>query len=514
MIKPKRYTSYLYPILVILLITACSYPERNLEIQIYALPLLAGEVRSESVIFQARLTAQDCLYYEDYHNAHKLTSADIEGKKGWGRFLYATDSALNSPERTPWLEASAATDYILKAKVEGLQSNSKYYYQLEFGEDSMKTKTSRVQAFNTFPDAETVSEINFVMFACIHLERFYLGGGFGKSSSQGESAYRKDDKHLGFPGLKTIADMNPDFVISNGDNVYYDHPPEFKATQQAEMRAKWHRLYAMPRMQNLLSQTVSFWLKDDHDHRYDDSDTTYAHEKHGAHPTHKLGVNTFREQVPIVVDKQGSKSETYRTVRVNKLLQLWFLEGRDYRSPNSMPPGPEKTIWGEKQKAWLKETLLESDATFKIIVSPTPMVGPDDMRKGDNHTNPKGFRAEGDAFFQWLLDHNFLEKNLYFICGDRHWKYHSVHPTGFEEFSCGSLIDQNARLGRVPGDENSTDPEGLIKQPYIDQTANGGFLHISTQATSTEKDQAHLVFRFYDENGEELYSDSKSCKEC
>ena len=57
-----------------------------------------------------------------------------------------------------------------------------------------------------------------------------------------------------------------------------------------------------------------------------------------------------------------------------------------------MPDGPTKTIWGAEQLAWLKSSLLESDATFKLLVSPTPMVGPDDLRKTDNHTNIGGFR--------------------------------------------------------------------------------------------------------------------------
>ena len=31
-----------------------------------------------------------------------------------------------------------------------------------------------------------------------------------------------------------------------------------------------------------------------------------------------------------------------------------------------MPDGPDKTMWGVEQRAWLERTLLESDATFKI----------------------------------------------------------------------------------------------------------------------------------------------------
>ena len=58
-------------------------------------------------------------------------------------------------------------------------------------------------------------------------------------------------------------------------------------------------------------------------------------------------------------------------------------EGRDYRSPHMTPQGPSKTLWGFEQLAWLKRTLLESDAVFKILISPTPLVGPDDANQAD-----------------------------------------------------------------------------------------------------------------------------------
>ena len=37
----------------------------------------------------------------------------------------------------------------------------------------------------------------------------------------------------------------------------------------------------------------------------------------------------------------------------------------------------EEGWWGAEQLAWLKKTLLESQATFKVLILPTPMVGPD-----------------------------------------------------------------------------------------------------------------------------------------
>ena len=195
---------------------------------------------------------------------------------------------------------------------------------------------------------------------------------------------------------------------------------------------------------------------------------------------------------------------TYRTYRIGKLLQIWLLEGRDYRSPNSMPDGPQKSIWGDVQKEWLKKTLLASTATFKLVISPTPMVGPDDGYKSDNHTNPKGFKQEGDAFFTWLKANGFLEKHFYFVCGDRHWQYHSMHPSGFEEFFYGALVENNARLRRAPGDPESTDPQALVKQIYTQQEASAGFLNISV-IPGTQDEPHTLSFDFYDEHGNLLY---------
>lgn len=173
-----------------------------------------------------------------------------------------------------------------------------------------------------------------------------------------------------------------------------------------------------------------------------------------------------------------------------------------------MPDGPKKSIWGKTQKNWLKKTLLESDAVFKILVSPTPMVGPDGAKKSDNHTNPNGFRKEGDTFFKWLNDNDFLNKNFYIICGDRHWQYHSVHPSGFEEFSCGALVDQNSRMGVDPGDPNSTDPNGKVIQLYTSGKPSGGFLKVSVKPGEAEHSNS-ISFIYYDEYGIELYQEIK-----
>jgi alkaline phosphatase/alkaline phosphatase D len=327
---------------------------------------------------------------------------------------------------------------------------------------------------------------------------------------------------LGFPSLEVIVDHAPDLFVGTGDNVYYDCPAVDRARTRAAMRARWHKQFATPRFAALFQNIPVYWMKDDHDFRYDDCDPYGPIE-----PSAELGAEVFLEQVP-VVDPQDGEAPPYRTRRVNDLLQIWLLESREYRDANTQAPGPDKTLWGAEQKAWLKRTLLESDATFKIILSPTPLVGPDDAgkevqggvlaplfggraigqegdkRKRDNHTNAYGFKDEADAFFDWLIENGFPDKNLTFICGDRHWQYHSIHPSGFEEFSTGAVIDGSARLGPSPEDADSTDPEGVISQLYRQAEASGGFLEV-TVAPPTEETPAQATFAFYDEDGALLY---------
>ena len=241
---------------------------------------------------------------------------------------------------------------------------------------------------------------------------------------------------------------------------------------------------------------------DDHDYRIDDGDNSgdYA-------PSPKLAKRIMMEQLPYA-KMNDETALTYRTHRISKDLQIWMPEGRIYRSANAMPDGPDKTIWGAEQKAWLKKTLKESDAKFKLLISATPMIGPDDLRKTDNHTNIGGFRHERDEFFAFLKESGIDKKGFYIICGDRHWQYHSIDSSGIEEFSSGSLLDANSRLGRKPGDPKSTDPDGLIKQPYYQTPRSGGFMTVEANPEKGEA-AAKLTITWHDEHGELLHKTEK-----
>jgi len=463
---------------------------------------MAGEVTRTSVILQSRLTAAD-----------SPDGGDVPGKAGIGCFEVSTVSDFTHYLRTPWMDASPENDYIIKYRVTPLTPGTRYFYRLVYGTDEEDVFRGDACTFRTLPEPDVSEEVSLVVVTGMNYSFFHEG-----KANRPETAYRGPDRHLGYPALETILSMKPDFFVGTGDNVYYDHPASTRARTQAELRKKWHEQFVQERYRKLFAAVPTYWEKDDHDYRYNDSDTTNIYDPAKPEdteiPSHELGIATFLEQVP-VVDPEEPEPVTYRTHRISKHLQIWLTEGRDYRSPNSMPDGPDKTLWGKEQKEWLKQTLLESDAVFKLLISPTPMVGPDDAYKSDNHVNQKGFRHEADEFFGWLTTHGFLNNNFYLVCGDRHWQYHSVHPSGFEEFSCGALVDANSRLGRKPGDPESTDPEALIRQIYTQEEASGGFLKITITpgSDSTSANSAPSAeFSFYDENGVQFYSVIKNAQ--
>ena len=69
-------------------------------------------------------------------------------------------------------------------------------------------------------------------------------------------------------------------------------------------------------------------------------------------------------------------------------------------------------------------------------------------------------------------------------------------------------MEENSRLGIKAGDRKSTDPEGLIQQPYCVLEPMGpypGFLNVSVVPDDSEQG-AHAEFALYDESGYLRYS--------
>ena len=455
--------------------------------------IMVGAVSSSSALAQVRLSATD-----------HLVDGDLPGMAGVVKFILHTESDSSTNVMEQMVEAKADDDFVARVDFTGLKPGMKYICRTMLGENKESMHPGPTATFQTLPGKEKSEAVKFVVVTGMNYAKFHGDNRINRAEHLLENnrelpaGYQKPDKFLGYPSLDTIRHMEPNFFVGTGDNIYYDSPSKPRAETLTEMRKKWHEQFVQPRYHQLFAEVPTYWEIDDHDYRVDDCDNTGDYS-----PSPQEGLRIMLEQLPYA--PQGDADpKTYRTHRVTKDLQIWLTENRRYRSPNLMKDGPGKTIWGAEQKEWLKRTLKESNATFKVLISPTPMIGPDDLRKKDNHTNIGGFQHERDEFFAFLKENGLADEGFYLVCGDRHWQYVSIAPEGIQEFSSGALVDANSRLGRKPGDPKSTDPDGKIKQTYYQTPASGGFLLVESLPASAAQ-KATLNFRFYNTRGKLLH---------
>ena len=418
----------------------------------------SGEVSAHAATIHIRLS----------ESVGQQRNHGIPGKLGKARIRYSLSPKITPTSLSEWRSSSLEDDYYLQYHLTDLEPNSRYYYQAELVDSATKrTRLSDVFSFKTAPRPNHREDIHFQVTTC--------------QSSQG------------LPTYDVMRRQNPDFLVSAGDTVYYD---KFDIRSKEEAYWLYQKDYGTPYTINYFAQTSSYFMKDDHDYRYNDADpqsdraidTIRIEGPNGLDSdlnrsdktwlTHQEGIDVFKQAFP-------SSDLPYRTFRWGKGVQIWLLEGRDYRSKNKMPDGPNKTIWGGKQKAWLKETLLASDADFRVIISPSPLIGPDKPHKIDNHANENGFMVEGRGFMDWMIDNKLVE-NTFLICGDRHWQYHSIYKNKVHEFCSGPT--SQFKVQHVPKPE-----KGIIKQPY--NGPSGGFLTVRYKANKG------ISFEHYGERG-------------
>src|SRR5690606_19925638 len=158
--------------------------------------------------------------------------------------------------------------YIVRVQVNGLAPDTRYRYHLEFGPNETDTQVGPDRWFRTLPGPESDSALSFLVFNCMGWGQYMDGYGNRKP-------YDGPDKLLGYPTLVKMQDYaDSHFVIGAGDLVYYDMPSSSIAKTLPELRAKWQQQFSLPRLVNLVGSMSSYWMKDDHDFRYNDADLT------------------------------------------------------------------------------------------------------------------------------------------------------------------------------------------------------------------------------------------------
>lgn len=254
----------------------------------------------------------------------------------------------------------------------------------------------------------------------------------------------------GYPVFRALAQEGPDFFLFVGDTVYADQicagpdripGSDFRAGTLEEFRAKHRYNRSDPGVQAFFRRTAVFGIWDDHDVRNDVAGPS--------EPLMPVGRQAFLDYFPIVPPAEES-GRLYRRFRWGRVLEVFILDTRQYRSRNTDLDGPHKTMLGAEQKRWLLEGLAASTATWKVVVTSVSLSIPTGRAARDSWSNANflgfpepgaGFAAERDAMLESFRSAGV--RNLVFLTADVHHAEilrHQLTPTwSFHEFAAGPL---------------------------------------------------------------------------
>ena len=257
--------------------------------------------------------------------------------------------------------------------------------------------------------------------------------------------------------------LSPDFFIFNGDQIYGDNTCSANGpsnvtgwtnlegnfpsvtdnkvnwsnqTQVQDIYNKhWEYNRADPHLQSLLRNTSMYSQADDHEVVNDYGGkwpywTGATKNRTGFPNVVKAGIDAFFNFSPI--DRNGTEpNRIYRSFHWGKDLDLFILDMHSYRSRDDVPDTLQnnKTLLGRDQLQWLEQSLLNSNATWKVISSDVPTTIPNCFNKqlgcdnwatnGTSTTFEKTFTRERSDFLKFLDDHNI--KNVVTVATDIHF---------------------------------------------------------------------------------------------
>jgi alkaline phosphatase D len=276
-----------------------------------------------------------------------------------------------------------AADFTARVKVDGLEPATPYRYRVRWQAEIVEGD------FVTAPAPGVTAPVTLLWSGD-------LGGG-GRCRPPG----------AGYPIFRAMAARRADLFVFVGDTVYADQrcpaPPspegaDFEARDLAGFRARHRHQREDPGLARLLLGTSVTATWDDHEVRGDFAGPT--------EPLMPAGRQAFLEYWP-VDPPPDEPTRLYRQLRWGRLLELFVLDTRQYRSPNAAPDGPGKTMLGPAQRAWLLDRVTRSGATWKLVVSSVPLSVGTGRRVRDgwaNTLNP--LVAEGD---HTGFEHELLE---------------------------------------------------------------------------------------------------------
>jgi alkaline phosphatase D len=272
----------------------------------------------------------------------------------------------------------------------GLDMNTAYEYQVA------SNKTTRNGEFTTkdlWQWRKPAPDFTFLTGSCAYFN---------------EPGFDRPGKPYGGDSsiFETMAKEQASFMMWLGDNWY---------TREADYYSPWglwyraHRDRSLPVLQPFLKAMPHYAIWDDHDYGPDNADKSFIFKKTSRNVFMSYWGNP----------SYGLNDEGIYTRLAHSDAEFFMMDDRSFRSSDELAafsfdkPNEAKRMWGKEQMDWLKNSLRNSLATFKFIVTGTQTLN---------------LASEADCLqaypveFEELMNFLKAEKinGVLFLTGDRH----------------------------------------------------------------------------------------------
>lgn len=366
---------------------------------------------------------------------------------------YTTDESFRRVQRlNPRPVALATRDYTARVNLTNLPPNQDIFYRVRFQDlaDESRLSAPVMGRFRT-PPAPGDRDILFAWSGDT------AGQGWGINPAWG-----------GMKLYETMRQFNPDFFIHSGDTIYADNPI------QAEVKLKdgttWRNLTTPEKAKvaetlaefrgnyiyNLLDENVRRFnaevplLMQWDDHEVTNNWFPGRQLEDDRYTIKDCGIlaararQAFLEYTPLRPNPTNA-DQIYRSFSYGSNLDILMIDKRSYRGPNSnnlqTSQSPETAFLGNSQMQWLKQKLLSSKATWKIIASDMPigLVVPDGKTNFENLANGNGVALGRELELAELL--RFIKqkniRNVVWLTADVHYAaahYYNPNNAQFADF--------------------------------------------------------------------------------
>lgn len=314
----------------------------------------------------------------------------------------------------------------------GLDVNTTYEYAIVTNNPKLKKPLKADGQFSTlelWQWRKTAPDFSFLTGSCSYFnEPIYdrPGTPYGSDSSI----------------FETMAKEKSAFMLWLGDNWY---------TRDADYFSEWGLWYrasrdrGLPVLSNFLKSMSHYAIWDDHDFGPNNADKSYVFKE----TSRKVFMNYWANPT------YGSDKKGIYTKLTYADCDFFLMDDRYFRSNDAMSayaygnPNPYKRMWGAEQIEWLKNALLQSNASFKFIVTGSQTLNP---------ASPFDCLQDYPFEFQDLMGFLSAEniRGVLFLTGDRHHseviRYDRLNGYSLYDITSSPLT---SGVGKVGGKEKN-----------------------------------------------------------